>query len=124
MPQAPAASTPSPAEDPRYEAAIFPVFLLQTLAQVAGQRGVEPQALCRGLGFGPEDLDDPGFRVSYRQASLMIRRALHASAGNRARAAKALGIQRQLLYAKIERYGLRDARMSENPTEDVLNPDV
>ncbi|HEY0913508.1 MAG TPA: AraC family transcriptional regulator [Solimonas sp.] len=82
MTQAPASSPPGTAEDPRYEAAVFPVFLLQTLAQVAASRGVEPQALCRGLGFGPDDLDDPTFRVSYRQASLMIRRALQLVPGD------------------------------------------
>ncbi|AXQ27454.1 AraC family transcriptional regulator [Solimonas sp. K1W22B-7] len=82
MTQAPAAGTPDAAEDPRYEAAIFPVFLLQTLAQVAASRGIEPQTLCRGLGFHAEDLDDPAFRVSYRQASLMIRRALQLVPGD------------------------------------------
>lgn len=66
----------SEADDPRYEAAIFPVFLLQTPAQVAADRGVEPQTLCRGVGFSEGDLADPTFRMSYRQASLMIQRAL------------------------------------------------
>ncbi|AWN50020.1 sigma-54-dependent Fis family transcriptional regulator [Methylobacterium terrae] len=82
-------------------------------------------------GEGPEteaplpawlDGDLPG--AVARLEELMIRRALRASGGNRARAAKALGIQRQLLYAKIERYGLRDAELSGNPTDDVLNPDA
>jgi two-component system NtrC family response regulator len=36
----------------------------------------------------------------------MISRALAASRGNRAQAAKRLGIRRQLLYEKIARYGL------------------
>lgn len=72
----------SQADDPRYEAAIFPVFLLQTLAQLAAERGIEPQTLCRGLGFSAADLDDPGFRVSYRQGSRMIQRALQAVPGD------------------------------------------
>ena len=37
---------------------------------------------------------------------MLIRRALAKSAGNRAEAARMLGIHRQLLYAKIKRYGL------------------
>ncbi len=36
----------------------------------------------------------------------MIRRALRVSGGNRAEAARQLGIHRQLLHAKIARYGL------------------
>ncbi|AWN52150.1 sigma-54 dependent transcriptional regulator [Methylobacterium sp. 17Sr1-1] len=67
------------------------------------------------------DGDLPGAVARLEEA--MIRRALRASGGNRAQAAKSLGIQRQLLYAKIERYGLRDAEVSEYPTADVANPD-
>jgi DNA-binding NtrC family response regulator len=46
----------------------------------------------------------------------MIRRALAASSGNRAQAAERLGIRRQLLYQKLERYGLL---VSPNETEVV-----
>ena len=42
----------------------------------------------------------------------MIRRALVAASGNRAEAARRLGIQRQLLYAKIERYGFDKGEVS------------
>jgi two-component system NtrC family response regulator len=35
----------------------------------------------------------------------LIRRALQVSGGNRAQAAEQLGIRRQLLYQKLERYG-------------------
>ena len=38
----------------------------------------------------------------------MIVRALDAANGNRAEAARRLGIHRQLLYAKIKEYGLGD----------------
>jgi DNA-binding NtrC family response regulator len=50
----------------------------------------------------------------------MIRRALAASAGNRALAAERLGIRRQLLYQKLARYGLE---VSQNGTQNVLVPD-
>jgi two-component system NtrC family response regulator len=51
----------------------------------------------------------------------MIRRALAASAGNRAQAAERLGIRRQLLYQKLERYGLA---ASPNGTELVPDEDA
>jgi DNA-binding NtrC family response regulator len=41
-----------------------------------------------------------------RLEAMLIRRALMRSDGNRAEAARALGIHRQLLYAKMKRYGL------------------
>ncbi|MFH6783211.1 sigma-54-dependent transcriptional regulator [Methylobacterium sp. MA0201] len=66
--------------------------------------------------------DLPGAVARLEEA--MIRRALRDSGGNRARAAKSLGIQRQLLYAKIERYRLHESESSEIPTEDVRNPDA
>ena len=49
----------------------------------------------------------------------MIRRALAASGGNRAQAAERLGIRRQLLYQKLERYGL----VSPNGTDFVFEAD-
>ncbi|SFM00368.1 sigma-54-dependent transcriptional regulator [Methylobacterium pseudosasicola] len=56
----------------------------------------------------------------------MIAVALREADGNRARAARRLGIQRQLLYAKIERYGLGapGADLSEDATVDVGNSDA
>jgi two-component system NtrC family response regulator len=51
----------------------------------------------------------------------MIRQALAAHEGNRARAAEQLGIRRQLLYQKIERYGLGE---SGKGTDCVSEPDV
>lgn len=42
--------------DPTYELALVSPFLLQTLAEVAELNGVNPESLCRGLGFTLEDL--------------------------------------------------------------------
>jgi AraC-like DNA-binding protein len=64
--------------DPTFELALVSPFLLQTLAEVAEQKGVNPDSLCRGLGFTFEDLQDPAQRISYRQAVAMIQRALKA----------------------------------------------
>ncbi|MBC7634714.1 MAG: sigma-54-dependent Fis family transcriptional regulator, partial [Acetobacteraceae bacterium] len=50
----------------------------------------------------------------------MIRRATAASGGNRAEAARRLGVQRQLLYDKMRRYGLD---LSAEATQAVGNPD-
>lgn len=62
--------------DPHYELALVSPFLLQTLGQVAAQKGANAEHLCRGLGFTLADLDDPALRISYRQAVAMIQRAL------------------------------------------------
>ncbi|HEU0146815.1 MAG TPA: sigma-54 dependent transcriptional regulator [Bradyrhizobium sp.] len=53
----------------------------------------------------------------------MIRRALDASAGNRTEAARQLNINRQLLYTKMQRYGISDAEASGNQTDVVAKND-
>jgi len=61
--------------DPRYTTASINPLTLRYLALVAAERGFDTRSLCRGLGFDAEDLQRPGFRISYRQGSLMIGRA-------------------------------------------------
>jgi DNA-binding NtrC family response regulator len=51
----------------------------------------------------------------------LIRRALARSAGNRVEAARVLNINRQLLYAKLKRYGLE---VSEDTTDPVGEADT
>ena len=51
----------------------------------------------------------------------MIQRALDACGGNRTEAARRLNINRQLLYTKMQRYGL--AETSENLTGRVGKDD-
>ena len=61
-----------------------------------------------------------------RLEAAMIRRALAGSGGNRAEAARRLGIHRQLLHAKLARHGVQPShRMhpSESRTQDVRAPD-
>jgi DNA-binding NtrC family response regulator len=53
----------------------------------------------------------------------MIRKTLEACGGNRAEAARRLNIHRQLLYTKMQRYGLIAPEASGKPTSGVGNSD-
>jgi iron complex outermembrane recepter protein len=64
--------------DARYTAAVIPTGILAVLAQVAGEEGVKVDPWLTGLGITRAQIDDAGIRVSYRQASLIIKRALRA----------------------------------------------
>ncbi|MGD9895927.1 MAG: sigma-54-dependent transcriptional regulator [Candidatus Methylacidiphilaceae bacterium] len=63
------------------------------------------------LNWPEEDLPSAVSRLE----ELLIRRALERSRGNRAEAARMLGIHRQLLYSKLRRYGLSS---SEEPADE------
>ena len=77
----------------------------------------EPQSTAGGaLDWPDEDLPSATARLE----QMLIRRALAQSGGNRAEAARALGIHRQLLYAKMKRYGLE---ASEQRTDSVGEAD-
>jgi DNA-binding NtrC family response regulator len=58
-----------------------------------------------------------------RLEARLIGRALREAGGNRAEAARRLGIHRQLLYAKARRYGLLAPDLSEEQTPPVTNGD-
>jgi AraC-like DNA-binding protein len=60
----------------RSTVANLPAYLLRCLATTVQEIGIAPGRLCLGLGFGVEDLANPACRVSFRQGSMMIRRAL------------------------------------------------
>lgn len=60
----------------RYTTADLPVYLLRCLGQMFHDLGIDPKRLCLGLGFDIGDLSDPECRLSFRQASAMIRRAI------------------------------------------------
>ncbi|GAB3265247.1 AraC family transcriptional regulator [Chitinimonas naiadis] len=62
--------------DDRYTVANLPVYLLRCLTATAEDLGIAPSRLCMGLGFTVDDLANPACRLSYRQGSIMIRRAL------------------------------------------------
>jgi DNA-binding NtrC family response regulator len=85
--------------------------------------------------IGPDDIDISGIELTAGRAELdadlptavaqletkMIQRALDACGGNRTEAARRLNINRQLLYTKMQRYGLTEA--SENLTDRVGKAD-
>ena len=54
-----------------------------------------------------------------RLEEMLIRRALNRCGGNRAEAARLLGIRRQHLYSRLARYGI----VSVDRTDDVLSAD-
>jgi DNA-binding NtrC family response regulator len=58
-----------------------------------------------------------------RLEEAMIRGALDACGGNRAEAARRLNVHRQLLYAKMRRYGLLHLDVSEATTAGVVKDD-
>ena len=96
--------------------------------------------LARGDVIEPEDLyiSDSASQLPQREELItgdllsavakletaMIRKALVAARGNRAEAARRLNIQRQLLYAKMERYGISESESSEKPTSRVGKADT
>ena len=66
--------------------------------------------------------DLPGAVARLEEA--MIRKALDACGGNRTEAARRLNINRQLLYTKMQRYGLAGSEVSGNPTSSVGKDDA
>ena len=76
-----------------------------------------PAAAAVAADWPDEDLPSALARLE----EMLIRRALARSAGNRAEAARRLGIHRQLLYAKMKRYGLD---LSEDRTGGVAETDA
>lgn len=63
----------------RYTTANIPVYLLRCLVSALTDFGVDSTRLCLGLGFTVEDLTNPACRVSFRQGSMLIRRALQST---------------------------------------------
>jgi DNA-binding NtrC family response regulator len=76
-------------------------------------RGVRPDIVAEG------DLPAAVAKLEFE----MIRKTLEACGGNRAEAARRLNIHRQLLYTKMQRYGLIEPEASGKPTPGVGNSD-
>jgi len=72
------AATAAATDDPRYTAAEFPTNKLLYLTQLADACGIDCRGWFAGLALSRTQLADPALRVSYRQASGFVRRALAA----------------------------------------------
>ncbi|KQQ39973.1 hypothetical protein ASF61_03945 [Duganella sp. Leaf126] len=57
-------------------AADVPPHVIRQVLQLVAASGHSPERLCKGLGFTPDNLCDASFRVSYRQTSALVRRAM------------------------------------------------
>ena len=62
--------------NPRLTQADFPPHVIRQVLNLMSSRGHSPEHLCRGLGFTLENLRDSNFSVSYRQTSLLVKRAM------------------------------------------------
>jgi hypothetical protein len=73
--QRPAVSRNLPV-DPRYTTAVIPTGILAVLAELADLEHVPVTPWLTGQGITRAQIDDASVRISYRQASLIIKRAL------------------------------------------------
>ncbi len=64
--------------DPRLQVADIPPNVLVHLTELAARRGASSAAWFAGLALSRQQINDPGVRVSYRQARTVIGRALQA----------------------------------------------
>ncbi|MBC9980808.1 sigma-54-dependent transcriptional regulator, partial [Bradyrhizobium campsiandrae] len=85
---------------------------IMTRADVIGPEDIDTSAHDRTADPSAPDADLPAAVAQLEKT--MIARALDACAGNRTEAARRLNINRQLLYTKMQRYGLLE--MSEKLT--------
>ena len=65
-----------PLSEPRVAAAIIPTNILCHLVQLARERRIDSTPWFKGLRLNPQEINDPATRVSYRQASEVVARAL------------------------------------------------
>lgn len=78
MANLPASGLSLQVDDARYTAAEFPPNKLLYLAQLAEARGIDTRTWFGGLALTRAQIADPALRVSYRQASTYVRRALQS----------------------------------------------
>ena len=73
-------NTVDPVHEPRLSAAVIPTNILCHLVQLARDRQVDSASWFKGMRLDPREIDDPATRVSYRQATEIVARALTALA--------------------------------------------
>ncbi|MET0893255.1 MAG: AraC family transcriptional regulator [Pseudoxanthomonas sp.] len=66
------------AGEARLAAAVLPTNMLCQLMQLAREQNVDSTAWFRGMRLEPREIDDPATRISYRQASEVVTRAIAA----------------------------------------------
>jgi two-component system NtrC family response regulator len=88
---------------------------IMTRGDVIGAEDIDTSANPAAAVSAPDDADLPAAVAQLEKQ--MIERALATCAGNRTEAARRLNINRQLLYTKMQRYGLAEA--SEKLTDRV-----
>ena len=66
------------ASEQRHFEALFAPTTVRSTLDLVRRRGLSPERMCKGLGFSLEELQDSAFQISYRQASLLIRRVQQA----------------------------------------------
>jgi len=93
---------------------------IMTRADVIGPDDIDTSAQEATVASTPSDADLPAAVAQLEKT--MIARALDACGGNRTEAARRLNINRQLLYTKMQRYGL--VEMSEKLTDRVGKDDA
>ncbi|MFI1918091.1 AraC family transcriptional regulator [Nocardia sp. NPDC020380] len=64
--------------DPEFSAANIPPTILVRLCDVAAERGVDPEPWFLGTGVSPAQLDAPEARLSFRQETAILGRALRS----------------------------------------------
>lgn len=67
-------------DDAQYTAAVIPTTILAVLAQIADTEHVAVEPWFAGLGLTRAQINDAAIRVSYRQTSVIIKRALRSIA--------------------------------------------
>lgn len=70
------------ADQPDYNKANIPVFLLRSVARALDALGIPTHDLTLGLGFSLSDFSDPGSRFSFRQGRELILRAQKQAGGS------------------------------------------
>ena len=71
-------NTLDPVHEPRLSAANIPTNILCHLLQMARERRLDSNAWFKGMRLEAHEIDDPATRVSYRQATEIVGRALAA----------------------------------------------
>ncbi len=65
-------------DDPRFLIADVPPHVACSVLNIANDAGYSSDRVCKGLGFGPDDLTNPHCRLSYRQIKELVVRVRDA----------------------------------------------